>query len=187
MNAVFEDQRKFWSKHALTSFWCWRMFLPSAWSLSLTMRPPVGIIVSPSRLLLFFDGGSFPTRHVEVVLVIFLEKSRYGQKILLHLNMTGLFNNNNVHRLAVLSILLVSSIHGKGNPSQIFFDDLWKLLTKYFLVLCNIFSRGRRARTSARSSVPQIHPSSLAWRRSLSITIVLIVMYKNGEMCDVIT
>ena len=136
MNAVFEDQRKFWSKHALTSFWCWRMFLPSAWSLSLTMRPPVGIIISPSRLLLFFNGGSFPTRHVEVVLVIFLEKSRYGQKILLHLNMTGLFNNNNVHRLAVLSILLVSSIHGKGNPSQISFDDLWKLPTKYFFGFC---------------------------------------------------
>ena len=90
----------------------------------LTMRPPVGIIISSSRLLIFFTGGSFPTGHVEVVLVIFLEKSRYGQKILLHLNMTGLFNNNNVHRLAVLSILLVSSTHGKGNPFQICFEAL---------------------------------------------------------------
>ena len=96
------------------------------------MRPPVGIIIPFSRLLIFFNGGSFPTRHVEVVRVIFLEKRRYGQKGLLYLIMTVLLYNDDVHRLAVFSILLVSSIHGKGNRSQISFDDLWKLLTKYF-------------------------------------------------------
>ena len=84
----------------------------------LTMRPSVGIIISSSRLLIFFNGGSFPTRHVEVVRVIFLEKG------LLYLIMTVLLCNDDVHRLAVFSILLVSSIHGKGNPSQISFDDL---------------------------------------------------------------
>ena len=96
------------------------------------MRPPVGIIIPSSRLLIFFNRGSFPTRHVEVVLVIFLEKRRYGQNGILYLIMTVLLYNDDVHRLAVFSILLVSSIHGKGNRSQISFDDLWKLLTKYF-------------------------------------------------------
>ena len=88
------------------------------------MRPPVGIIIPSSRLLIFFNRGSFPTRHVEVVRVIFLEKRRYGQKGLLYMIMTVLLYNDDVHRLAVFSILLVSSIHGKGNRSQISFGDL---------------------------------------------------------------
>ena len=106
----------------------------------LTMRPSVGIIISSSRLLLFFNGGSFPTRHVEVVLVIFLEKSWWakGPSLSEYVNIWIwlVLYTDNVLRLAVLSILLATSIHGKGDPSQISFDDLWKLPTKYFFGFC---------------------------------------------------